>query len=107
MLAARPVARLDNKRRAVLDPRKRQFAKSQWQEQSYEHAMNFYNVPPTGDIALEQFEEWGIARLKGMTLTLNNCPHADLLSYSPCRTRIMPIPQPQRRGNIDIHEAYS
>jgi DNA primase large subunit len=66
MLAARPVARLDNKRRAVLDPRKRQFAKSQWQEQSYEHAMNFYNVPPTGDIALEQFEEWGIARLKGM-----------------------------------------
>ena len=65
MLAARPVARLDNKRRAVLDPRKRQFAKSQWQEQSYEHAMNFYNLPPTGDIALEQFEEWGIARLKG------------------------------------------
>ncbi|KAH0351082.1 DNA primase large subunit, partial [Aureobasidium melanogenum] len=64
MLAARPIARLDNKRRAVLDPRKRQFAKSQWQEQSYEHAMNFYNLPPTGDIALEQFEEWGIARLK-------------------------------------------
>ena len=69
MLAARPVARLDNKRRAVLDPRKRQFAKSQWQEQSYEHAMNFYNIPPTGDIALEEFEEWGIARLKGMNIT--------------------------------------
>lgn len=69
MLAARPVARLDNKRRAVLDPRKRQFAKSQWQEQSYEHAMNFYNMPPTGDIALEEFEEWGIARLKGMNIT--------------------------------------
>lgn len=28
--------------------------------------MNFYNLPPTGDIALEQFEEWGIARLKGV-----------------------------------------
>lgn len=69
MLAARPVARLDNKRRAVLDPRKRQFAKSQWQEQSYEHAMNFYNIPPTGDIALEEFEEWGIARLKGLNIT--------------------------------------
>jgi DNA primase large subunit len=86
MLAARPVARLDNKRRAVLDPRKRQFAKSQWQEQSYEHAMNFYNVPPTGDIALEQFEEWGIARLKGTALFYINCPHADILSHSPCRT---------------------
>ena len=26
--------------------------------------MNFYTIPPTGDITLEQFEEWGIARLK-------------------------------------------
>jgi DNA primase large subunit len=83
MLAARPVARLDNKRRAVLDPRKRQFAKSQWQEQSYEHAMNFYNLPPTGDIALEQFEEWGIARLKGMLLSTTYLPYANMLLHSP------------------------
>lgn len=65
MLAARPIARIDPKRRAVLDPRKRQFAKSQWQEQTYDYSMNFYNMPPTGDMALEEFEEWGIARLKG------------------------------------------
>ena len=31
--------------------------------------MNFYNIPPTGDIALEEFEEWGIARLKGLNIT--------------------------------------
>jgi DNA primase large subunit len=83
MLAARPVARLDNKRRAVLDPRKRQFAKSQWQEQSYEHAMNFYNLPPTGDIALEQFEEWGIARLKGMLLSTTYLPYTNMVLHSP------------------------
>jgi DNA primase large subunit len=83
MLAARPVARIDNKRRAVLDPRKRQFAKSQWQESSYEHAMNFYNLPPTGDIALEQFEEWGIARLKGMTILSAYYPSTDKSLHSP------------------------
>lgn len=65
MLAARPVARIDAKRRTVLDPRKKQFAKAQWQEQAYDYRMNFYTLPPTGDVSLEQFEEWGIARLKG------------------------------------------
>jgi DNA primase large subunit len=69
MLAARPVARPDGKRRTVLDPRKRQFAKAEWHEQSYSHALNFYNMPPTGDITLEEFEEWGIARLKGDMLS--------------------------------------
>lgn len=64
MLATRPAARIDAKRRATVDPRKRQFAKAQYQEQDYNFRMNFYAIPPTGDISLEQFEEWGIARLK-------------------------------------------
>lgn len=64
MLAATAAPRIDPKKRAVLDPRKRQFAKAQWVEHDYAHRMNFYTIPPTGDIALEQFEEWGIARLK-------------------------------------------
>lgn len=64
MLAATSAPRIDPKKRAVLDPRKRQFAKPQWAEQTYHHRMNFYTLPPTGDISLEQFEEWGIARLK-------------------------------------------
>jgi len=65
MLASRSVARIDAKRRALLDPKKRQFAKAQWAEQDYSHRLNFYTIPPTGDVSLEQFEEWGIARLKG------------------------------------------
>lgn len=64
MLAVTTAPRVDPKKRAVLDPRKRQFAKAQWIEQGYEHRMNFYTIPPTGDVSLEQFEEWGIARLK-------------------------------------------
>jgi DNA primase large subunit len=64
MLAANAAPRIDAKRRAVLDPRKRQFAQTQWVEHDYAHRMNFYTIPPTGDVTLEQFEEWGIARLK-------------------------------------------
>lgn len=64
MLAASSAPRIDAKKRAVLDPRKRQFAKAQWVEHDYAHRMNFYTIPPTGDVSLEQFEEWGIARLK-------------------------------------------
>lgn len=64
MLAATAAPRIDPKKRAVLDHRKRQFAQAKWVEQDYAHRMNFYTIPPTGDVSLEQFEEWGIARLK-------------------------------------------
>jgi len=64
MLAASTASRIDAKKRAVLDPRKQQFVKTQWTAQDYDHRMNFYTIPPTEDIALEDFEEWGIARLK-------------------------------------------
>lgn len=56
--------RIDPKRRAVVDPRKRQFAQEKYEKEEYGHRMNFYTIPPTGDIALESFEEWAIARLK-------------------------------------------
>lgn len=64
MLAASTASRIDAKKRAVLDPRKQQFVKTPWASQNYDHRMNFYTIPPTEDIALEDFEEWGIARLK-------------------------------------------
>ncbi|KAK5123299.1 hypothetical protein LTR85_002729 [Meristemomyces frigidus] len=64
MLAATSAPRIDAKKRAVLDPRKRQFAKAQYVECDYTYRMNFYTTPPTGDVSLEEFEEWGIARLK-------------------------------------------
>lgn len=64
MLAASAAPRIDPKKRNVIDHKKRQFAQAQWVEQDYAHRMNFYTIPPTGDVSLEQFEEWGIARLK-------------------------------------------
>ena len=64
MLAATAAPRIEAKKRAVVDHRKRQFARAQWVEQDHAHRMSFYTIPPTGDVTLEQFEEWGIARLK-------------------------------------------
>ncbi|KAK5136226.1 hypothetical protein LTR08_003833 [Meristemomyces frigidus] len=64
MLAATTAPRIDAKKRAVVDPRKRQFAQAQWAECAYTHRMNCYTLPPTGDVSLEDFEAWGIARLK-------------------------------------------
>ncbi|KAL1645227.1 DNA primase subunit pri2 [Diplodia intermedia] len=56
--------RIDPKRRADVDHKKRQFAKPTWREQEYKHRLNFYTLPPTAEITLEEFEEWAIARLK-------------------------------------------
>lgn len=56
--------RIDPKRRANLDPRKKQFASSAFKQQDYPHRLNFYDVPPTAEITLEQFEQWAIDRLK-------------------------------------------
>ena len=64
MLAATAAPRIDAKKRAVLNPRKQHFEEAKWASESFPHRMSFYTVPPTGDVSLEQFEEWGIARLK-------------------------------------------
>lgn len=56
--------RIDPKRRAYLDPRKKQFAESGFKDATYPHRLNFYAVPPTADITLEQFEQWAIDRLR-------------------------------------------
>ncbi|ORY70917.1 DNA primase large subunit [Pseudomassariella vexata] len=56
--------RIDPKRRNVLDHRKKQFADPAYKESSYPHRLNFYAVPPTADITLEQFEQWAIDRLR-------------------------------------------
>jgi len=64
MLAATSAPRIDAKRRAALDPRKKQFAKAAYAPEAYPHRLNFYATPPTGDVSLEHFEEWAIARLK-------------------------------------------
>ena len=58
-------SRVDPKRRAALDHKKTQFAKPQFKEQDYVHSLNFYEIPPTAEITLEEFEVWAINRLKG------------------------------------------
>lgn len=60
-------SRVDPKRRANIDHKKRQFAKAEFQHQNYEHRLNFYILPPTAEITLEEFETWAINRLKGMS----------------------------------------
>ena len=60
-------SRVEPKRRAIVDPRKRQFPENSFQQQEYNHRLSFYRLPPTAEITLEEFEEWAINRLKGMT----------------------------------------
>lgn len=57
--------RIDPKRRAVLNHKKQQFAAPSFKQQDYPHRLNFYDVPPTSEITLEEFEQWAIDRLKG------------------------------------------
>ncbi|KAF2095737.1 DNA primase, large subunit [Rhizodiscina lignyota] len=56
--------RVDPKRRNNIDYKKRQFAQANFELQEYKHRLNFYAIPPTAEITLEEFEEWAINRLK-------------------------------------------
>ncbi|KAI9800191.1 MAG: hypothetical protein M1825_004175 [Sarcosagium campestre] len=57
-------ARIDPKRRATLDYKKRQFANATFKQHDYPFRLNFYDSPPTAEITLEQFEQWAIDRLR-------------------------------------------
>ena len=56
--------RVDPKRRSTIDYKKKQFASPTYKEQEYPHRLNFYEIPPTAEITLEQFEQWAIGRLR-------------------------------------------
>ncbi|KAK0515505.1 hypothetical protein JMJ35_001539 [Cladonia borealis] len=56
--------RIDPKRRSTLDHKKKQFAIPTYKQQEYPHRLNLYEVPPTAEITLEQFEQWAIDRLR-------------------------------------------
>lgn len=58
-------SRIDPKRKHTTDHRKRQFAEPAYKDTEYPHRLNFYALPPTADITLEQFEQWAIDRLRG------------------------------------------
>jgi len=61
-------SRIEAKRRTFVDPKKQQFAPNAYQQQNYGSRLNFYALPPTAEITLEEFEEWAINRLKGTHL---------------------------------------
>ncbi|KAI9675112.1 MAG: hypothetical protein M1817_001520 [Caeruleum heppii] len=60
-------SRIDAKRRATLDHKRKQFATPNYKTSEYPHRLNFYTVPPTAEITLEQFEQWAIDRLRILT----------------------------------------
>ncbi|KAK5213278.1 DNA primase subunit pri2 [Exophiala xenobiotica] len=55
--------RFDAKRKKV-DYKKTQFATATFKEQDYPYRLSFYDVPPTQEISLEEFETWAIDRLR-------------------------------------------
>lgn len=63
----RSEGRLDPKRKRI-DHRKTQFATASFKEQDYPCRLSFYDVPPTQEISLEEFETWAIDRLRSNAL---------------------------------------
>ena len=58
--------RVDLKRRSTVDYKKKQFALPTYKLQDYPHRLSLYEVPPTAEITLEQFEQWAIDRLRSI-----------------------------------------
>ncbi len=66
----RAETRFDPKRKRT-NYKKTQFANATFKEQDYPHRLSFYDVPPTQDISLEEFETWAIDRLRSTTAALS------------------------------------
>ncbi|KAL6715684.1 DNA primase subunit pri2 [Lecanora helva] len=56
--------RIDPKRRSTIDYKKKQFSTPSWTQNFFPNRLNLYDIPPTADITLEQFEQWAIDRLR-------------------------------------------
>ena len=57
-------AQRNDLKRQRLDHKKKQFATAAYKEQDYPTRLNFYEIPPTAEISLEDFERWAIDRLR-------------------------------------------
>ena len=55
-------------KRPRLDHKKKLFAYAAYKEQDYPFRLNFYDIPPTAEISLEDFERWAIDRLRSECL---------------------------------------
>ncbi|TLS25857.1 hypothetical protein PpBr36_07252 [Pyricularia pennisetigena] len=88
--------RQDAKRRNVTDHRKKQFADPAYKATEYPHRMNFYTIPPTADITLEQFEQWAIDRLRILAELeacsfRNKTPQETALHMKPLLDKYLPL----------------
>ena len=81
-------SRIDPKRRTTIDHKKKQFATPTYRQQDYPHRLNLYEVPPTVEIKLEDFEQWAIDRLRSASAPCL-LSFAMLMIYSSRRDRGM------------------
>lgn len=95
--------RIDPKRRQGLDYKKKQFAQPSFKQLEYPFRLNFYQIPPTAEITLEQFEQWAIDRLRSEARTIpcileNNadCLRQSWLSLKPVHSGINHIKKRHR-----------
>lgn len=76
--------RVDTKRRSTIDFKKKQFAVPTYKQQDYPHRLSLYEIPPTAEITLEQFEQWAIDRLRSITGTFMGSQSPWLIVTSSC-----------------------
>ncbi|KAI9718683.1 MAG: hypothetical protein M1828_006618 [Chrysothrix sp. TS-e1954] len=109
MLRRDETARLDPKRRQHIDHKKKQFAQSTYKQSDYKQRLNFYSVPPTADITLEEFEEWAIHRLKVLAELeacsfRNRTPDETLDYMRPILEKHLPLSQNSARSPAQQEE---
>lgn len=98
----RSEARSVAKRKRV-DHRKTQFAHASFKEQDYPYRLSFYDVPPTQEISLEDFETWAIDRLRSNILCSSPQSYINHLQFwprlRPARFETNPLKKPPPTSN--------
>jgi hypothetical protein len=97
------------KKRTIVDPKKRQFADARWKDNDYATRLNFYSLPPTAQVTLDEFEQWAIMRLKGIFAcrwekALKHFTNLAPSTGSPVGAGNMHVPQQDARGNPHLHD---
>lgn len=77
-------------------PRRTQFTEAKWEPTTYPFRLSLYNLPPTADISLEQFEDFAISRLKilselEMCTFRNKTPEETLAYMTPIIDKHLPL----------------
>jgi DNA primase large subunit len=78
------VPRFDAKRQKFKE-RKSQFtATAAYKQQDYPHRLNLYDIPPTAEISLEDFEKWAIDRLRSRSRIFQSLQYDHLPPQGKC-----------------------